>query len=139
MRILGLDVGTVRIGVAQSDPMEILASATEVIKRTTPERDAARVVELVKNLGAKRIVVGMPLQMNGEEGLSAKMVRDFVAVLQPKLPDDVEIVYQDERLSTVSAQRMLIEADMRREKRKNVVDKIAATIILQNHLDKPKR
>lgn len=137
MRIIGLDVGTVRIGVAQSDPMEIIATSTEVITRTTPQRDAASVAELVKKLDAKKIVVGLPLQMNGQEGQSVKMVKDFVAVLEPMV--SVPIEYQDERLSTVSAQRMLIEADMRREKRKGVVDKVAATIILQNHLDKIKR
>ena len=137
VRILGLDVGTVRIGVAQSDPMGIIASATEVIVRTTPERDAARVAELAKKLDAKKIVVGLPLQMNGQEGLSVKMVKDFVAVLEAIV--DIPIEFQDERLSTVSAQRVLIESDMRRQKRKGVVDKIAATIILQNHLDKQKR
>ena len=138
MRILGLDVGTVRIGVAQSDPMKILASSTEVIVRKTPKADAERVAYLVKTLQAEKIVVGLPLQMNGEEGQSVKMVKDFVEVLRPMV-EGTEIVFQDERLSTVSAQRMLIEADMRREKRKGVVDKVAATIILQNYLDKQKR
>lgn len=138
MRVLALDVGTVRIGVAQSDPMQILASSTEVIVRKSPTADAQRVAYLAKTLQAGKIVVGLPLKMNGEEGQSVQMVRDFVEVLRPLVPD-VEIVFQDERLSTVSAQRMLIEADMRREKRKGVVDKVAATIILQNYLDKQKR
>lgn len=138
MRIIGLDVGTVRIGVAQSDPLGILASATEVITRKNPAADAARVAEIAKSLNAQQIVVGLPLKLNGEEGQSVQMVRDFVAVLQPLVPT-IPIVYQDERLSTVSAQRVLLQADMRRNKRKQVVDKIAATIILQNHLDKQKR
>ena len=138
MRIIGLDVGTVRIGVAQSDIMQILASSTEVIVRTTPEKDAARVAQLCKSLNAEKVVVGLPLQMNGEEGLSVGMVKSFVAVLEPLIPD-IPIEYQDERLSTVSAQRMLIEADMRRDKRKGVVDKVAATIILQNYLDKRRK
>ena len=138
MRILGLDVGTVRIGVAQSDPMQILASSTEVIVRKNPTADAERVAYLAKTLQANKIVVGLPLQMNGEEGQSVQMVKNFVEVLRPMV-DGIEIAFQDERLSTVSAQRMLIEADMRREKRKGVVDKVAATIILQNYLDKQKR
>ena len=138
MRILGLDVGTVRIGVAQSDIMQILATSTEVINRTTPQKDAERVAELCKKLGVEKIVVGLPLQMNGQEGLSVGMVKSFVEVLQPLVPN-IPIIYQDERLSTVSAQRMLIEADVRRDKRKGVVDKVAATIILQNYLDKQKR
>jgi len=138
MRIIGLDVGTVRIGVAQSDIMQILASATEVIVRKNPQQDAARVAEICKNLNAEKIVVGLPLQMNGQQGMSVEMVKSFVSVLEPLVPN-IPIIFQDERLSTVSAQRMLIEADMRRDKRKNVVDKIAATIILQNYLDKQKR
>ena len=138
MRIIGLDVGTVRIGVAQSDIMQILATSTEVINRTTPQKDAERVAQLCKTLGAEKVVVGLPLQMNGQEGMSVQMVKDFVAVLEPLIPN-VSIIYQDERLSTVSAQRMLIEADVRRDKRKGVVDKVAATIILQNYLDKQKR
>ena len=138
MRVIGLDVGTVRIGVAQSDIMQILASSTEVIVRKSPQQDAARVAEICKSLNAEKVVVGLPLQMNGEQGMSVEMVKSFVAVLEPLIPN-IPIVYQDERLSTVSAQRMLIEADVRREKRKGVVDKVAATIILQNYLDKQKR
>ena len=138
MRVIGLDIGTVRIGVAQSDIMQIIASSTEVIVRKSPQQDAARVAQICKNLGAEKLVVGLPLQMNGEAGMSVEMVKNFVAVLEPLIPN-IPIIYQDERLSTVSAQRMLIESDMRREKRKGVVDKVAATIILQNYLDKQKR
>lgn len=137
MRIIGLDIGTVRIGVAQSDPLEIIASSTEVITRQSPQKDAKRISELVDSLDAKKIVVGLPLQMNGQEGKSVEMVKNFVEVLKQYV--DVPIVFQDERLSTVSAEKLLIESDMRRGKRKKVVDKIAATIILQNHLDKLKK
>ncbi len=137
MRIIGLDIGTVRIGVAQSDPLEIIASSTEVITRQSPQKDAKRISELVDSLDAKKIVVGLPLQMNGQEGKSVEMVKNFVEVLKQYV--DVPIVFQDERLSTVSAEKLLIESDMRRDKRKKVVDKIAATIILQNHLDKLKK
>ena len=138
MRVVGLDVGTVRIGVAQSDIMQILATSTEVIVRKNPQQDAGRVAEICKNLNAEKVVVGLPLQMNGQQGMSVEMVKSFVEVLQPLIPN-IPIIYQDERLSTVSAQRMLIEADVRREKRKGIVDKIAATIILQNYLDKQKK
>lgn len=75
MRIIGLDIGTVRIGVAQSDPLEIIASSTEVITRQSPQKDAKRISELVDSLDAKKIVVGLPLQMNGQEGKSVEMVK----------------------------------------------------------------
>ena len=137
MRIIAIDVGTVRIGVAQSDPLGIIASATDVIKRTTPDNDAEKIVSIAKQLRAEKIVVGLPLQLNGQEGKSVKMVKDFVMVLSNKT--NLPIEYQDERLSTVSAERVLIQSDMRRNKRKDIIDKIAATIILQNHLDKQKK
>lgn len=137
MRKLGLDVGSVRIGVAQSDLSNTIASSTEVIVRKSPEKDADRVVELVKKLLVDTIVVGLPLQLNGTAGKSVQMVYDFVEVLKKKT--EIPIVFQDERLTTVSAEKILLEADVRRSKRKEVIDKIAACIILQNYLDKPKK
>ena len=93
--------------------------------------------ELAQSLDADTFVIGLPLKMDGTEGDSVKMVREFADLLSKHT--NAEIDFQDERLSTVSAQRILIEGNVRREKRKCVVDAVAATIILQNYLDKIKK
>ena len=134
MKILSLDIGTVRIGVATSDIMEIIASAYEVYRRKSFESDVAHIVNLVKELNVGEVVIGLPLKMDGSEGQSANMAKEFGEALKEQI--NVPIVYQDERLSTVSAERILIESGMRREKRKDKIDSIAATIILQTYLDK---
>lgn len=134
MKILALDIGTVRIGIATSDIMEIIASAYEVYRRKNLDSDVKYIAELVSKLDAGEIVIGLPLKLDGSEGQSVEMARAFGEKLSELVK--VPIVYQDERLSTVSAQRILIESGMRREKRKDKVDSIAATIILQTYLDK---
>lgn len=134
MKILALDIGTVRIGIATSDIMEIIASAYEVYRRKNQDADVKYVAELVSKLDAGEIVIGLPLKLDGSEGQSVEMARTFGEELSKLV--SVPIVYQDERLSTVSAQKILIESGMRREKRKDKVDSIAATIILQTYLDK---
>lgn len=134
---IGLDIGTVRIGIATSDLLGIIASSYEVYKRRNLAFDAKYVAEIATKLNADTFVIGLPLKMDGSEGDSVKMVRDFAEEL--KKHTSAEIVFQDERLSTVSAERILIESNMRREKRKGVIDQIAATIILQNYLDKIKK
>lgn len=134
MKILSLDIGTVRIGIATSDIMEIIASAYEVYRRKSLSQDVFHVAELVKNLSVGEVVIGLPLKMDGSEGQSVEMARAFGDELSKHV--DVPIIYQDERLSTVSAERILIESGMRREKRKDKIDAVAATIILQTYLDK---
>jgi putative Holliday junction resolvase len=134
VKIVALDIGTVRIGVATSDIMEIIASAYEVYRRKNQVEDVKHIADLVNNLNAGLIVIGLPLKMDGTEGQSVEMAKDFGEKLSKVTT--VPIVYQDERLSTVSAQKILIEAGMRREKRKDKVDSLAATIILQTYLDK---
>ena len=134
MKILALDIGTVRIGVATSDIMEIIASAYEVYRRKSLTEDVNHVAELVKNLEVGEVVIGLPLKMDGSEGQSVDMAKSFGEELSKLV--SVPIIYQDERLSTVSAERILIESGMRREKRKDKIDSIAATIILQTYLDK---
>lgn len=135
MRIMCLDVGKVRIGIAQSDPMQIIASPLEVFTRTASiNKDAKYIADLAKSNDVGLIVVGMPLKLDGSMGDSALMAQEFVEKI--KKFTDIEIKFQDERLSTVSAERILLEGNVRREKRKGVVDKIAATIILQNYLDR---
>ena len=134
MKIISLDIGTVRIGIATSDIMEIIASAYEVYRRKNLDSDVKYIAQLVSNLGAGEIVIGLPLKLDGTEGQSVEMAKNFGEELS-KLTS-VPIVYQDERLSTVSAERILIESGMRREKRKDKIDSIAATFILQTYLDK---
>ncbi len=137
MKKIGLDIGTVRIGVATSDILGIIASAYQVYTRKNLTADAKYMSDLAQKLEADGFVLGLPLKMDGTEGQSVQMVREFAAELEKytKLP----IYFQDERLTTVSAERILLEADMRRKDRKNVIDRIAATIILQAYLDKPKK
>lgn len=134
MKIIALDIGTVRIGIATSDIMEIIASAYEVYRRKNLDSDVKYIAELVSKLDAGEIVIGLPLKLDGSEGQSVEMAKSFGDKLSELT--NVPIVYQDERLSTVSAQRVLIESGMRREKRKDKVDSVAATFILQTYLDK---
>ena len=134
---IGLDIGTVRIGIATSDILGMLASSYEVYRRKNLSADARYMAELAKKLDADTFVIGLPLKMNGEEGDSVKMVKNFAEEL--KKYTDLKIEFMDERLSTVSAERILIESNMRREKRKTVIDQVAAEIILQNYLDKIKK
>ena len=134
MKIIALDIGTVRIGIATSDIMEIIASAYEVYRRKNLDSDVKYIAELVSKLDAGEIVIGLPLKLDGTEGQSVDMAKTFGEKLSELVT--VPIVYQDERLSTVSAQRVLIESGMRREKRKDKVDSVAATFILQTYLDK---
>lgn len=135
MQILCLDIGMVRIGIAKSDELEIIASPLEVYKRTNSiNNDAKYIASLVKTKNIGLIVVGLPLKMDGSCGSSVDMVNEFVEKL--KKFTDVPIVMQDERFSTVSATNILLEGNVSRQKRKGVVDKLAATIILQSFLDK---
>ena len=136
-KIIGLDVGTVRIGIATSDPLGIIASSYEVYRRRNLYLDAKYLSMLSEELDSDTFVIGLPLKMDGSEGESARMVKELASALEKETKS--KIVFQDERLSTVSAEKILIESNMRREKRKNVVDQVAATIILQNYLDKIKK
>ena len=134
MKLLGLDVGTVRIGIATSDVLQILATPLETYKRRTLYLDARYIVELAQKLQISTIVVGLPLKLDGTEGDSALMARQLANKIAEHT--SLPIVFQDERLSTVSAERILIETGTRRKERKGQVDQIAATIILQNYIDK---
>ena len=133
-KIVCLDVGTVRIGVATSDPMQVIAMPNQVYKRRTPYLDAKYIAELADSLQAEMFVVGLPLKLDGTEGQSATLAREFAAALGKV--SSLPVVFQDERLSTVSAERILLETNTSRKDRKGKIDQIAATIILQNYLDK---
>jgi len=132
MRILGLDVGEKRIGVALSDPLGIIASALTVVERTTDEAAVKQIVDLARENEVERIVVGMPRSLDGSLGKQAQAVQSFIDLLKEhKLP----VVTWDERLSTVAAERTMLEVGMKRDKRKKRRDSLAAAFILQGYLD----
>ncbi len=132
-RYLGLDVGEVRTGVAISDPLGMIATAHSVIQVSTPEKDSAAIKELVEENEIVMVVAGLPLDQNGEIGPQAQKILNFIDVLRGVL--EVEIVTIDERFTSAAAERMLIQADVRRKNRKKVIDKVAAQHILQQYLD----
>ena len=134
MRIMALDVGTKRIGVALSDPLKITAQGLETFQRTTLEKDIAGLWQLIDDHEVSQLVVVLPKNMNGSLGFKAEEVQQFIADLTAERP--IEVIWVDERLTTVSAERALLEADVSRAKRKKVVDKMAAVIILQSYLDR---
>ncbi len=133
MRILGLDVGDVRIGVAVSDPLGVIAQPLASVKRTRVREDVESIKHLAEEHEAGKIVVGVPKTLDDEVGIQAQKVLDFVESLGKAL--EIPIILWDERLTTVEAERALIEADMSRRKRKKVIDKVAAVLILQGYLD----
>lgn len=134
MRILGLDLGTKTIGVAVSDPLGWTAQGVKTIQRVGLKKDIQEIKDIVDEYGVEKIVLGMPKNMNGTIGEAGERSISFGENLKNKL--GLEVILQDERLSTVSAERSLIEADVSRKKRKKVIDTVAATYILQTYLDK---
>ncbi len=133
MRKLGLDIGDVRIGIAISDILCIIANARETYTRKNYDADIDYFIEYAKKEGVDTFVLGLPKNMDGTEGERVEITRQFGNVLEEK--SGIKVVYQDERLTTVMGERMLIQADVRRSKRKQVIDKVAACIILQSYLD----
>jgi putative Holliday junction resolvase len=134
MRIMGLDVGSQTIGVAVSDPFGWTAQGLETIRHSTREKDFQRLRELTDKYNVEQFVIGMPLNMNGTKGVRAERTEAFAAELAAAFPD-IPYTWWDERLTTVMAQRELIQADVSRKKRKKVIDKMAAVVILQGYLD----
>lgn len=133
-RILGLDVGDKTIGVALSDPMLIAAQPYETIKRSKAKFDLNRIEEIVNENDVSLIVVGLPKNMNNTMGPQSMKVISFVDLIKKRI--DIDIVYQDERLTTVQSESVLIDMNVRRENRKSHIDKIAASFILQTYLDR---
>ena len=131
-RVLGLDVGEKRIGVAVSDLLGFTAQGVETIFSKGIQRDHARITELLDQYQTNRLVVGLPRSMDGSEGFQADRVRDFMKGL---IDLGYQVQWQDERLTSASATRVLLEGNVRRDKRKQVIDKLAATYILQGFLD----
>lgn len=130
---MGLDIGDKRIGVAISDPLGWFAQSLTVIQRTTLKRDIQAIGELVKEHDIGKMVVGLPRSMDGTLGPQAAKVEDFAVELERRL--HVPLVLWDERLTTVEAERLMIEAGVRREKRREKIDAVAASLLLQGYLD----
>jgi len=133
MRSLGLDIGDKRIGVALSDPGGILASPLTIINHQDDKADIEAILEIVNQNQVAKIVVGLPLSMNGKVGKQAERIKDFIRELCHHT--DIPVELRDERLSTVSAQRMMREGKSKRAGKKTRYDAAAAAIILQGYLD----
>lgn len=137
MRILGLDVGTKRIGVAMSDELLITAQGSETIYRKDMKTDFGSIAKIVAENGVREIVVGLPLNMDGSEGPKAKEISLFVAELSKAVA--VPIKTWDERLTTAQVERVMLAADASRARRKREADRLAAQVILQSYLDSRKK
>jgi putative Holliday junction resolvase len=133
LRVLALDVGTVRIGVALSDPLGVVASPERVIECADRRRDLQRLADLVVSTGAELVVVGLPTTLRGERGPAAQEVEQFVRELADHL--DIPVTTWDERMTTVVAERALLEGGQSRQSRRHLRDKVAATVLLQSYLD----
>lgn len=131
-RILALDYGTKRIGVALSDELGWTAQPLETFDRRTMDQDIAHIATLVRSHEVARVILGLPLQLDGKAGPAVEGMRGFAAKLEAGLP--VPLVLWDERMTTKAAEDLLIAADVSRKKRKGAVDRIAAAILLQSYL-----
>ena len=133
MRVLGLDVGSKTIGVAVSDELNLTAQGVTILKRKQLGEDVRQILEVIEERKVGTVVVGLPKNMNGSIGPSARMVFSFIEELEKHT--DTPVITWDERLSTVAAEKALLEADVSRKVRKQVIDTVAAIIILQGYLD----
>ena len=144
MRKLGLDVGIKTVGVAVSDPLGVIATGVTTIERVGIRKDTGKVIDYIKEYGCDTVVIGLPLNLDGEDTLSTERAREFRHMLENKLKSSgplskVKVEWQDERFSTVEAEEVLIEANMSREDRKKIIDRQAAIVILQRYLDRMPR
>ena len=137
MRTMGLDIGSHTIGVAISDELGITAQGLKTLRRKSMEEDFKEIATIIGQFEIEKIVVGLPKNMNGTLGKQAETVLKWIKILTDKIP--VPAVTWDERLSTVGATKVLLEADLSRRKRKKVIDKVAAVLILQGYLDQSRR
>lgn len=133
-RIMGLDVGDKTIGIAVSDLLQLTAQGLTTIRRESKVKDYVALKEIIDEYDIKKVVVGLPKNMNGTIGPQGEKTMKFAEKIKNKF--NIELIYEDERLTTMAAEKMLIAGDVRREKRKKVIDKVAATYILQLYLDR---
>ena len=140
MKAIGLDVGDKTIGVAISDELMLSAHGITTIQRVGIRKDAGVVIDYIRDYGCNTVVIGLPKKLDGSFSPQTDKVVEFKNMLENKLQSsgmqNVAIHFQDERFTTVQAEKVLIEADVRRKKRKEVIDKQAAVLILQGYLDR---
>lgn len=134
MRLMGLDIGEKTIGVALSDPFGWTAQGLRTIRRKGIKSDINEIISIIKEFGVEKIIAGLPKNMNNTIGTTGEKVIAFCEKIKPSI--NLEIIFQDERLTTVAAEKMLISADVSRKKRKEVIDTVAAVYILQGYLDR---
>lgn len=143
MRKIGLDVGDKTVGIALSDELGITAQGLMTLERVGIRKDTGKILDMVKEYNCDTIVIGLNLKLDGTNSPQTEKVREFRTMIENKMRSTgmkgIEVVWQDERFTTVIAERVLIEADVRREDRKKVIDKQAAVIILQSYLDSVKK
>ncbi|MBQ6671153.1 MAG: Holliday junction resolvase RuvX [Firmicutes bacterium] len=142
MRWMGLDIGDKTIGVAVSDPLFISAHGVTTVERIGIKKDTSRLIEMIKEYEVDTVVSGLPLMLDGSDSPQTEKVREFVTRLENKARSSglkLSFVFQDERFTTKIAENVLIEANMRREKRKTIIDRQAAVIILQSYMDANRR
>jgi putative Holliday junction resolvase len=137
MRIMGLDIGTHTIGVAISDELGITAQGLKTVKRRSMEEDFKEIRTIIEHFEISKIVVGLPKNMDGTLGKQAGVVFQWIKDLKDRI--QLPVVTWDERLSTVGASKVLLEADLSRRKRKKVIDKVAAVLILQGYLSQSRK
>ena len=136
MRIMGLDYGAKTVGVAISDEMLLTAQPIETIRRERPAKlrqTLARIESLMKDYDIDKVVIGLPKKLNNEEGDRCEKTREFGEMVERR--SGLEVIYQDERLTTVQADNVLAEGGVRKENRKQYIDKMAPSLILQSYLD----
>jgi len=133
-RFLGLDIGTKRIGIAVSDPLFITAQPVDTIKRQPEQKSIEEIKQLCKQYNVSHIVAGLPVNMDGSIGFQAQDVQKYSALIEKEL--QIQVIFEDERLTSYDAERILIEQGIKPSRDKALVDKVAATIILQQYLDK---
>lgn len=136
-RLIGLDVGDRTIGVAVSDLLMITAQGVTTIKRTNLKADIQELKKIIDEYNVTKIIVGMPKMMDGTVGIQGEKVIDFTEKMKAKI--DLPVDFQDERLTTALSEKMLISADVKRKKRKEVIDKLAAVQILTTYMERMKR
>ncbi|WP_303868944.1 Holliday junction resolvase RuvX [Acetobacterium wieringae] len=133
-RILGIDVGDKRIGVAVTDPLQITAQGVMTLKRKTRDDDLEAFRELIAKYEIKKVVAGLPLNMDGSESAQTRKTMNFCQFIKKRLK--IEIIYIDERLTSSWSEKVLIEGNVSRENRKDYIDMLAAQMILQSYMDR---
>lgn len=140
MKIIALDVGDKTIGVALSDELHITAQGLMTISRVGIRKDTGKIMDLIREHGCDTVVIGLPKNLNGTNSIQTDKVYEFKTMLENKMRSsgmhEIPLIFQDERFTTLMAEKVLIEADVSRKKRKEVIDKQAAILILQGYLDK---